>query len=153
MDLERDGKCSIEIAVDDGVFHVTVQDEHCRCKVASAPNPDGSTDVWSDGKAQYCVWSKPTDEGRPCPAALEVKYGANPVLPSALGQWVEMSYRVQASRSGNAVIEVHADGKFIVQVTGKIGYEPDPEKLPVKTKFKVGHYRELYALPTFHGNR
>lgn len=132
---------------DDGVLHVTVQDEHCRCKVASAPNPDGSTDVWRDGPAQYCVWTKPAGEGRPCQADLQVKYGANPVLPSALGQWVEMSYRVEAGRSGNAIIEVYADGQFIVRVTGKIGYEPNPRK-PSLTKFKVGHYRDY--MPFVH---
>jgi hypothetical protein len=126
---------------DDGVLHVTVQDEHCRCKVASATNPDGSSAVWRDGPAQYCEWTRTTGEGEPCPADLQVKYGANPILPSALGQWVEMSYRVQASRSGKAIIEVHADGKFIVRVTGKIGYEPHPGK-PAVTKFKVGHYRD-----------
>jgi hypothetical protein len=132
---------------DDGVLHVTVQDEHCRCKVASAPNPDGSKDVWKDGPAQYCEWTKPTDEGRPCQANLQVKYGANPVLPSALGQWVELSYRVEAGRSGKAVIEVYADGQFIVRVTGKIGYEPNPGK-PSLTKFKVGHYRDY--MPFVH---
>jgi hypothetical protein len=132
---------------DDGVLHVTVQDEHCRCKVASAPNPDGSTDVWRDGPAQYCEWTKPTDEGKPCQAELQVKYGADPILPSALGQWVEMSYRVEAGRSGKAVIEVYANGQFIVRVTGKIGYEPNPHK-PSVIKFKVGHYRDY--MPFVH---
>ncbi len=132
---------------DDGVLHVTVQDEHCRCKVASAPNPDGSKDVWSDGPAQYCEWTKPTDEGKPCTADLHTEYGANPILPSALGQWVEMSYRVEAGRSGKAVIEVYAGEQFIVRVTGKIGYEPNPRK-PSVTKFKVGHYRDY--MPFVH---
>jgi hypothetical protein len=126
---------------DDGVLHVTVQDEHCRCKVASAPNPDGSQAVWKDGPAQYCRWTKPVLEGKPCQANLQVRYGANPILPSALGQWVEMSYRVEASRSGKAFIEVYANGRFIVRVTGKIGYENKPDK-PSMTKFKIGHYRD-----------
>jgi hypothetical protein len=132
---------------DDGVLHVTVQDENCRCKVASAPKPDGSTDVWRDGPAQYCEWTKPVDEGKPCKADLQVKYGANPILPSGLGQWVEMSYRVEAGRSGKAIIEVYAGAQFIVRVTGKIGYEPSPRK-PSLTKFKVGHYRDY--MPFVH---
>jgi len=57
---------------DDGVLHVTVQDEYCRCRVASAPKPDGSTDVWRDGAAQNCVWTKPAGEGKPCQADLQV---------------------------------------------------------------------------------
>jgi hypothetical protein len=132
---------------DDGVLHVTVQDEHCRCKVASAPKPDGSTDVWKDGPAQYCKWTKTPEEGKPCTADLQVKYGSNPILPSALGEWVEMNYRVEAGRSGKAVIEVYAGEQFIARVTGKIGYEPNPHK-PSVTKFKVGHYRDY--MPFVH---
>jgi hypothetical protein len=132
---------------DDGVLHVTVQDQYCRCRVASAPKPDGSTDVWRDGPAQYCVWTKPAGEGKLCQADLQVKYGAHPVLPSALGQWVEMSYRVEAGRSGRAVIEVYADGLFIVRVKGKIGYDSDSVKRSL-TKFKIGHYRDY--MPFVH---
>jgi Polysaccharide lyase len=126
---------------DDGVLHITVQDEFCRCRVASAPNPDGSTDEWRDGPAQYCVWTKSPGEGKPCRADLQVKYGANPILPSPLGQWVEMSYRVEAGRSGKAAIEVYAGKRFIVRITGEIGYQPNPH-MPSLTKFKVGHYRD-----------
>jgi NADH-quinone oxidoreductase subunit L len=37
-----------------------------------------------------------------------------------------MQYRVQMSRSKPAAIEIYANGRFIVRVTGKIGYEPAP---------------------------
>ncbi len=131
---------------DDGVLHITVQDEFCRCTVASAPKPDGSTDDWRDGPAQYCVWTKSPGEGKPCRADLQVKYGASPILPSPLGQWVEMSYRVEAGRSGKAAIEVYAGKRFIVRITGKIGYEPNP-RMPSLTKFKVGHYRDYMPFP------
>jgi hypothetical protein len=118
----------------------------------SAPKPDGSTDVWRDGPAQYCVWTKPAGEGKLCQADLQVKYGAHPVLPSALGQWVEMSYRVEADRSGRAVIEVYADGLFIVRVKGKIGYDSDSVKRSL-TKFKIGHYRDYMPFCACHGDR
>ena len=52
-----------------------------------------------------------------------------------------MQYRVQMSRSKPAAIEIHANGRFIVRVTGKIGYEPAPGKIS-QTKFKIGHYRD-----------
>jgi hypothetical protein len=58
-----------------------------------------------------------------------------------------MTYRVEAGRSGKAAIEVYAGNRFIVRVTGKIGYEPDP-KFPPMTKFKVGHYRDY--MPFMH---
>ena len=136
---------------DDGVLHITVQDEYCRCKVASAPNPDGSTDAWRDGPAQYCMWTKTQGEGKPCRADLQVKYGANPVLPSPLGQWVEMSYRVEAGRSGNAVIEVYAENRFIVRITGKIGYEFQSHHA-VTDKIQGGPLSRLHAIRAYHGN-
>ena len=39
-----------------------------------------------------------------------------------------MQYRVQMSLSKPAAIEVYANGRFIVKVTGKIGYEPGPAR-------------------------
>lgn len=127
---------------DDSVLHVTVQDEHCRCIVASAPFPDGSNLAWNDGPARHCVSTKPgPSEGQACRADLRVEYGPAPILSSALGEWVEMRYRVQAGRSGDSVIEVHEGQRFIVRITGKIGYEPAADQASI-VKFKFGQYRD-----------
>ena len=127
---------------DDGVLHVTVQDEYCRCRVASAPLPDGSIWPARPGVAHDCISTRPGDpDNTACTANLTVEYGADPVLPSARGAWVDMQYRVQMSRSKPAAIEIYANGRFIVRVTGKIGYEPAPGKIS-QTKFKIGHYRD-----------
>jgi hypothetical protein len=133
---------------DNGVLHVTIQDEHCRCMVASAPLPNGSNLVWKDGPAQYCMSTRPEDPPNfACVADLQVEYGADPVLTSPRGQWVEMTYRVEAGRSGRAVIEVHEGERFIVRVTGKIGYAVDPGQDSV-VKFKFGAYRDY--MPFLH---
>ena len=131
---------------DDGVLHVTVLDEHCRCTVASAPLADSSIISWKDGPAQYCQSIKPgASEGKACTADLKVEYGDNPVLSSPVDNWVEMRYRVQAGREHPSVIEVYEGDRFIVRVTGKIGYEPKPDE-PVLTRFKIGQYRDY--MPT-----
>ena len=127
---------------DDGVLHVTVQDEDCRCRVASAPMPDGSIWPARPGVAQDCISTRLGDpDNTACTADLAVEYGADPVLPSARGAWVDMQYRVQMSWSKTAAIEIYANGRFIARVTGKIGYEPAPGKIS-QTKFKIGHYRD-----------
>jgi hypothetical protein len=127
---------------DDGVLHVTVQDEECRCRVASAPMPDGSIWPARSGVAHDCISTRLGDpDHTACTADLTVEYGADPVLPSARGTWVDMQYRVQMSRSKTAAIEIYANGRFIARVTGKIGYEPAPGKIS-QTKFKIGHYRD-----------
>ncbi len=131
---------------DDGVLHVTVQDGDCRCRVASAPMPDGSIWPARPGAAHDCISTRQGDPGTTaCTADLTVEYGADPVLPSARGAWVDMQYRVQMGRSKSAAIEIYANGRFIARVTGKIGYEPAPGKVS-HTKFKIGHYRDY--LPT-----
>jgi hypothetical protein len=138
----------LALRFDDGVLHVTVQDEHCRCKVASAPLPDGSNSVWVDGLAQYCMSSKPTDpDGSTCTPDLHVQYGKDPILSPPLGRWIEMRLRVAADRSRRAVIEIHQNDRFIVRVTGKIGYEQE-RGIVSKTKFKIGHYRDY--MPFVH---
>lgn len=128
---------------DDGVLHVTVQDEHCRCNVASAPLPDSSELCWRDGVPKYCISTKPGDPaGTPCtPTDLSVKYDRNPRLTAPLGRWVEMKYIVQADRKKGATIKVYQDNRPIVTVTGKIGYK-QKEKGVSKVKFKIGQYRD-----------
>ena len=127
---------------DDGVLHVTVQDEDCRCRVASAPMPDGSIWPARPGVAHDCISTRRGDpDNTACTADLTIEYGGDPVLPSARGAWVDMQYRVQMSWSKIAAIEIQANGRFIARVIGKIGYEPAPGKIS-QTKFKIGHYRD-----------
>jgi hypothetical protein len=127
---------------DDGVLHVTVQDGDCRCRVASAPMPDGSIWPARPGVAHDCISTRLGDlDNTVCTPDLTLEYGLDPVLPSARGAWVDMQYRVQISRSKTAAIEVYANERFIVRVTGRIGYEPAPGKISL-TKFKIGHYRD-----------
>ena len=135
---------------DDGVLHVTVQDEYCRCNVASAripsPVPPDACQPWENWTPDRCCRSsrRGDPEGQRCEnkPGIEVKYGRRPaVLPAALGRWVELKYRVQAGRSGRAVIEVCEDDRLIVRVSGNIGYKTQRGRED-KTKFKIGHYRD-----------
>ncbi|WP_085026157.1 hypothetical protein [Ensifer aridi] len=127
---------------DDGIFHITVQDEHCRCMIASAPTIDGSVFDWNNGTPEYCQSTRPEDsQGKRCRPHLKADYGPNPVLSSPAGNWIEMNYRVQAGRSAPASIEISEGTRFIVRLTGKIGYEPKAGKTS-KTKFKIGQYRD-----------
>ena len=45
---------------DDGVLHITVQDEHCRCMIASAPRKEEEL-IWKSGTPQYCQSTRPED--------------------------------------------------------------------------------------------
>lgn len=64
---------------DDGVLHVTVQDGDCRCKIASAPMPDGSIWPARPGVAQDCMSTRPIDPDRTaCRPELEWRLLPNP---------------------------------------------------------------------------
>lgn len=63
-----------------------------------------------------------------------------PLLPNPGTDWVDMRYRVKGDRSGNGVVEVWANGQYIVRVTGKIGND-DVEGRTLY--FKIGHYRDI----------
>ena len=127
---------------DAGILHVTIQDEHCRCLVASAPLWDGSILPTRNGVPQHCLSTRPdASEGTVCTPDLEVRYGNEPVLSSPLHHWVELNYRVRAGRLNPGAVEVYEGTRFIVRVTGKIGYEV-PAGMRSLTKFKIGHYRD-----------
>jgi hypothetical protein len=125
---------------DDGVLHVTVQDEHCRCLVASAPHPTRKFDL-ADGSPKECESTHPANEGAACSSGLSLKFGPKPALESPAGQFVDMKYVVQAGRDSPARIDIFQNGRPIVTVSGKIGYDVDAAS-PAATKFKIGHYRD-----------
>ena len=144
----------LALRFDDGVMHITVQDEECRCVVAAAPHPLKELTGWiKDGKGgstfpadkdkPICESSRAGDEPEtPCDKDyphFKMSYGSNPTLNTALGTWTTMTFLVEAGP--DAKIVVKQDGEDKVTVTGKIGYRhSEVEETP--SNFKIGHYRD-----------
>ncbi|MDK1374184.1 MULTISPECIES: heparin lyase I family protein [unclassified Sinorhizobium] len=125
---------------DGGVLYLTVQDENCRCLIASAEAPN-QTFKWEEGALSKCKLTYPKkDEDQACTSTLVAHYGADPWLKSPSPGWTEIRYLIKAGREKGDFIEVHQDGRFIVRISGKIGYVP-AAGTTMKTKFKMGHYR------------
>ena len=125
---------------DGGVLNLTVQDENRRCLIASAEGPN-QTFKWEEGVLSKCKVTYPKkDEGKACTSALVGHYGSDPRLNPPSSGWTEMRYLIKAGRKNDDFIEVHQDGRFIVRISGKIGYVP-AMGTTMKTKFKIGHYR------------
>lgn len=138
----------LAVRFDDGVLHVTVQDEHCRCKVASAPAAHGSEPTWRDGRPQYCLSTDTRlPESTTCTADITVAYGDDPILSSPLGQWVELMFRIKLDKNRRSTIEIHEQDRFIAKLTGNIGYKPKRRAVS-KAKFKIGQYRNY--MPYVH---
>lgn len=128
-----------------GLFYVTVQDEHCRCIVATSGNPL-ATAIWRDGTPTACFGTEGPGERLPCEPNLTVTYGDDPELSLPRSDWVEMHYLVRAGRQGDGLIEIHEGDRFIARIEGNIGYHVDPGDSSV-VKFKFGHYRDYQPDP------
>lgn len=144
--------------MDNGVFHVTIQNGHCRCMIAKAegdphrrragmPSPLAAFlpgDTLRRIRPLSCEWSAsviPARDSVCSPSALSVHAfsdnGEPPPLPDPRRGWVNMLYHVQGGRDGR--IDVYANGRFIVRAEGFIGYPGDH---PGRVKFKFGTYRD-----------
>lgn len=134
---------------DNGVFHVTVQDGPCRCRVAAADgDPDLKVAALGAGPP-HCVWTAdggPGDrggglrEGEACDSELTVSRGEESVLPDPKAGWVDMIYAIRGGRDGHGKVDIYANGRFVARVTGPIGYGNWRGQ---KVKFKIGMYRDL----------
>ena len=143
---ESDGSPFLAQRYDNGVFHITVQDNDCRVIVAQAGgHPDGLHAHRANlGYASLAFLSDPYLYD--CESDIRIEHGdAPPVLPDPYGQWVDMLYRVRGGRNGRGLIEIWANGTFIARVRGSLGY--DDAAGPTQY-FKIGHYRYPIAAAT-----
>ncbi|MBG6173073.1 hypothetical protein IWQ55_001355 [Labrenzia sp. EL_208] len=124
---------------DDGVLHVTVQDEGCRCLVASAHDPlREEQEKWIDGPVPSRLCAAGNQE---CTARFTLEYGENPVLTNPLGIWTTMQYFVRPGQNNDGEIIIQQDERHIVTIRGNIGYRIGDESKN-HIKFKFGHYRD-----------
>jgi hypothetical protein len=86
-------------------------------------------------------------EAKDCRSDLDVRPLG--VLPNPFGRWTTMRYHLRATADESGILEVWADGKPIVKVTGRIGFGRDRDT--AHQYFKFGPYRdhaptEIHAL-------
>ncbi len=125
---------------DNGVFHITVQDDICRVLVAAANGPEGglTTDIAHHELGGFDFVSDFWTQD--CTPELTIARGDNPTLPDPYGNWVDMVYHIKGDRDGHGLIEIWANGRFIARVTGSIG--SDRTNGPMQY-FKIGMYRDI----------
>jgi len=130
---------------DNGVFHITVQDNDCRILVAQANgHPDGLKA--HRNQPRYAAAFLSESHLYDCESDVRIEHGeAPPVLPDPFENWVDMLYRVRGGTNGKGLIEIWANCTLIARVQGSIGYEDTagPTQL-----FKIGHYRAPIAAST-----
>lgn len=135
---EADGSPFLAQRFDQGVFHITLESGATRvllatARIAARSFPQllrdglGSTFAFISDQNLY---SGTTD--------VTLEYGDDPILPDPRKGYVDMLYRVKGGLNGDGVVEVWANGKFIVRATGTIGV---PSRPGARQYLKLGHNR------------
>lgn len=135
---EADGSPFLAQRFDQGVFHITLESGATRvllatARIAARSFPQllrdglGSTIAFISDQNLY---SGTTD--------VTLEYGDDPILPDPRNGYVDMLYRVKGGLNGDGVVEVWANGKFIVRATGTIGV---PSRPGARQYLKLGHNR------------
>jgi hypothetical protein len=123
---------------DQGVFHITLESLDTRVLLATARIPARSfPQLLKDGLGSTIAFISDQDLYRG-QSNVRLEYGENPILPDPRQGWVHMLYRVKGGLNGDGVVEVYANGRFIVRATGTIGVSSQG---PVKQYLKLGHNR------------
>jgi len=132
----------LALRFDDGVFHITVQDDAERYTVASARHTIDRIKTYRAGLARLAgllpEFRYVTDNPSAGGAALRVVPGSAPVLPDPRRDWVDLTLRVRAGRDGKGLVQVWANGRDVVSVEGNIGHRA---RAGDRQYFKFGQYR------------
>lgn len=132
---------------DNGVFRITVQDNDCMVRIAQAPGDPDRQRMMGPPVGRIATAGRSTADmelGRtmlgPCGNSIRVTPGETMgMLPSPTEGWVDMVYRVRRGRAGQGLVEVWANGRSVVSVTGSIGNDGTGPR----SYFKIGMYRDV----------
>ncbi len=133
----------LALRFDDGVFHITVQDDSERYTVASARHTIDRLKTYRAGLAGMTGWLPEFRYVTDVPAVadggrLRVVPGSAPVLPDPRRDWVDLTLRVRAGRDGKGLVQVWANGRDVVAIEGNIGHRA---RAGDRQYFKFGQYR------------
>lgn len=130
---------------DNGVLHVTVQDNDCRVLVAQSA---GDTEAFASLQFQrslgrngdYSAFDFLADVPLyQCNSSIRVETFGLGRLPDPHEHWVRMMYHLKGARDGSGFLEVYANDVLVAKASGAIGHDDAAGPLQY---FKIGHYRD-----------
>jgi len=129
---------------DNGVFHVTIEDNGCRTAIASAEGDFNTASLATGELPLKGVWAGlgllEPEAPVSCSTDIGIQPGAASRLPNPHGSWVRMVYHMRAALDGQGLVEVYANGDLVVRANGSIGY---PTRAGARQYFKIGQYRDV----------
>jgi polysaccharide lyase-like protein len=134
---EAEGGPFLAQRFDEGVFHITLESGARRVLLASTKGEVRSfaERLQSGLLAPFTFVSDPELYGK---TDLAIEYGDDPELPDPRKNWVDMIYHVKGGLDGNGLVEIYANGKFIVRARGTIGV---PGPAAMRQYLRLGHNR------------
>jgi len=135
---ETDGSPFISQRFDNGVFHITMESGSSRVLIATAQGKaDNFISTMAKGlMSQFgYLTEREKYDGKD---DITLAYGENPILPNPHKGWVDMIYHIKGGLNGDGILEVFANGRFIVRATGTIGVK---EFEGTSQYFRFGHNR------------
>jgi hypothetical protein len=135
---EAEGGPFLAQRFDEGVFHITLESGANRVLLASAKGEVRSfaEQLQSGLLASFSFISDPELYGGKTDVTIE--YGDDPVLPDPRKDWVDMLYHIRGGLDGKGLVEIYANGKFIVRARGTIGV---PGPAAMRQYLRLGHNR------------
>jgi Polysaccharide lyase len=139
------GECRVVVATDpDAVDRVGVSfGHHYRDRAIHIASASSSGEAMDNYAVAMGMTETDRRQSQPC---ADLKIESFGMLPVPFGRWTEMIYHIRAATAQNGLLEVWADGRAIVRVTGRIGYRTGES---ASQYFKFGPYRDYEPHSTF----
>ena len=135
---EADGSPFLAMRFEGGVFYITIESAQTRLMLASTLI-DARTFievVKGQGKKFDFVTDQDLYLGD---SAVQLKHGKVKYLSDPRSGWVDLMFRIRGGTDGSGVIELYANGNFVVRATGKIGLEGSEG---TRQYLRIGHRRD-----------
>jgi len=134
-----DGSPFLALRFEGGVFYITLESSQSRVMLASSLiDARAFIQILKGGQGERFgfVTDKDLYLGD---SKVELDHGTAVYLPDPRFEWVDLMVRLKGSLTGDGVVEIYANQKFVVKATGKIGVDSPSGS---KTYFRIGHRRD-----------
>lgn len=136
---EVDGSPFLAMRFEGGVFYLTMESAQTRVMLGSTLiDARGFIQIMKGGQGQKFGFL--TDQNLYLgESGIQLKHGRVKFLPDPRSGWVDLMFRIKGGLKGDGLIEVFANGKFVVRATGKVGVDA-----PVGSRqyLRLGHRRD-----------
>ncbi len=135
---EADGSPFLAMRFEGGVFYITLESSETRIMLGSTlVDARGFLQVVKEQGQKFDFITDSslylTDSG------IQLRHGKVKYLPDPRSGWVDLMFRIKGSLDGVGIVEVYANGNFVVRASGKIGVEAPAGS---RQYLRLGHRRD-----------